>query len=241
MIDVFNLWWFIFAAMTAAALVVCKKVVKTEEQKKKFVFRAAVFVFVYLFLYKVWLKLTPDFDMIPWKELPLNLCNISTILLAVGIALDCRPLLCFCYLNCPLGAIIALVFPEEGFFNVPLLSPMGIGYWGFHFMVIFICVLPVVLGVYRPRFRDVFTALGLLFAAAAIMHGVNVLMRATVCPEANYFFTFGLEGNALADLVYNLLPIPLIWELLMLPVAAVGECVLVILSAPWRERVKNKA
>lgn len=241
MIDVFNAWWFVFAAVTAVLLVVTKKTIKTEDSKRKFIFWASVFVFVYLFLYKVWLKLSPDFDMKPWGELPLNLCNISTILLAVAMLTNSKALMCFCYLNCPLGALIALVFPEEGFFNVPLLTPMGIGYWGFHFLVIFICSLPVVLGLYKPKFKDIFLAVGLLFLTAAIMHGVNILMRATVYDEANYFYTFGLKGNALADFAYNILPVPLIWELVMLPVAAVGESLLVLLSAPWKNREKTAA
>lgn len=238
MIDVLNVWWFVFAAVTAVLLAVAGSSIKNEDSKRKFVFWASVFVFVYLFLYKVWLSHSPDYDMEPWNELPLNLCNLSTVLLAIAMLSDSRALMCFCYLNCPLGALIALLFPEEGFYNVPLLTPMGLGYWGFHFLVIFLCALPVVLGLYRPKFKDILISVGLLFLAATVMHGVNLLMRATVYDEANYFYTFGLEGNALADFAYNILPIPLLWELVMLPVAAVGESLLVLLSAPWKNREK---
>ena len=47
-----------------------------------------------------------------------------------------------------------------------------------------------------------------------------MLLRATVYPEANYFYTYGLEGNAVLEGLRSLIPIPLVYELPLLAVMA---------------------
>ena len=228
MISVCNLWWFVFLTVTVAGLAVCPFLLKTEKARKKFLIIGSIFVFVYLFFYKVVLLQDVDYDSCPWEELPLNLCNIAPILLIFAVYWDNRALKAFCLLNCTIGAIIACVFPIADFDGVLVLSARGIGYWGFHFMVIFLCVSLVTLGQYKPKFKDLLYSVPLFFAFACVMHGVNMAIRsAGLCDKPNYFFTYGLEGNALADLVYNILPIPLVWEVLMLPPVAAVEAVII--------------
>ena len=61
----------------------------------------------------------------------------------------------------------------------------------------------------------------------AAAHGVNLLLRATVSPQANYFYTLGLEGNPVLEGLWALLPVPLAYELPLLLVL-LAVCALVI-------------
>lgn len=231
MISVFSFWWFFLLALTVAGLTVCPLLMKTTTSRKRFLIAGGIFVFVYLFFYKYALFLDPAYETDPWNELPLNLCNIAALLVIFGVKTDNRALKSFCYLNCTIGALVACIFPEAAFDGVPMLSARGIGFWGYHFMVLFLCVSLVTLDEYTPKYKDLLYAVPLFFACACVMHGVNTLFRATgLSPIANYFFTYGLEGNALADLAYNILPIPLIWEVLMLPPCAAVEAVIIFLT-----------
>ena len=65
----------------------------------------------------------------------------------------------------------------------------------------------------------------LLVGLGTAVHGVNVLLRATVFGGANYFYTFGLEGNVVLEGLWALLPMPLVYELplLLVLIAVPGD------------------
>lgn len=236
MIAVLNPLWFALLGVAAVLLIGLRLLVKDGRRREKIMGWAGILVCVYLFAYKYFLSREPSFDFVIWHELPLNLCNLAGVCVAVGMLADCRPLKAFAYLNCTIGTMIALLFPEDGFDRAPFFSACGIGYWGFHFLVLFVCVGTVAVGGYRPRFKDILWALGLVLACAGVMHGVNLIMRGTVYPGANYFYTFGLPGNALADRVFAILPIPFLWLFPMLVPAAAAQALLVALTLLWQRR-----
>lgn len=234
MIAVFNPLWFAMLAATVAAIPTARLWIREEKTRQKFLGYLGIFAFLYLAVYKFCLSREDPAYFHIWNELPLNLCNINCILVAVAMLADCRPLKAYAFLNGTLGAIIALVFPDPNFTGVPFLSAFGIGYWGFHFLVLFLAAGVVVIGGYRPRYKDLIWALSLLLGSAVIAHLINLLLRATVFEGANYFFTFGLAGNALAETLYALLPVPLLWEVMMLVPVAIVEAVMITLTAPWK-------
>lgn len=239
MINAFSAWWFIFLGIVVGGAVLCRFLFKTDAARQKLLIYSGIFVCLYLFVYKAFLLNDPTYETNIWNELPLNLCNLAPLLIAIAVAKDNRALKAYGFLNCIIGAVVAVIFPDPAFENAPVLSAKGIGFWGYHFMVLFVCLALVILGQYRPRFRDILITVPLFFASACVAHGVNVLLRETgLCAQANYFFTFGLEGNALADLAFNILPKPLAWELLMLPPCAAAEAVIVLLTCPFRNRSK---
>ncbi len=244
MLDAFAPLWFVFLAVAVLLLPLSRYLLKdaSKEKKSRVLLFLGIFVLLYLAVYKIALSRDTTYDFSWWNELPLNLCNLAPIFLIFASALDCKPLYAYLYLNCSLGAIVALVVPEAEFVGAPLLSARGLGYWGFHFLVMFLALVPIVLGVYRPKLRDVWVSGCLLFLSACVMHGVNALMRATVYEKANFFFTYGLEGNALADLLYGILPVNLLWLLLMTPVYAAVGClmVLVVRLAGGKKEKKKK-
>ena len=56
--------------------------------------------------------------------------------------------------------------------------------------------------------------------------GVNHLLRMTVYPDANYFFTYGLEGNVVMDAFTGMIPIEFLWMMpLVLLMAVLCVCI----------------
>lgn len=242
MIAAFSAWWFVFLALTVGGLILSRLLLgkKSRKTQLRFLLFTGIAVFVYLAVYKVCLSLDTTYDFSWWNELPLNLCNLAPIFLILAAAFDKKPLFSYLYFNCTLGALVALAAAEVEFIDVKLLSARGLGYWGFHFLVLFLALAPIVIGTYRPRYRDILPSAGLIFLSAAIAHVINVLMRATVYEKANFFFTFGLEGNPIAEPLYNLLPVPLLWLIPVLPIYIAVGALMVTVTFPWTDRKKER-
>ena len=133
---VFNL---VFAGclllLTAASLLLRKK---SEKARKTVLLTACAVTVIGFFLYKYFLSMDSDFAAITadmggfnwWGELPLQLCNINMILIPIAVLKDSRPLKCFCFFLAPLGALMALLMPANGFDGYSLLLPRMLGYYG---------------------------------------------------------------------------------------------------------------
>lgn len=174
------------------------------------------------FVYKYYLSLDPEYDVIMaemggfswWSELPLHLCNINMLLLPVAVAKKSRPLMSFCFFLGPLGAVMALLMPGNGFSGHSLLLPRMLGYYGTHFMVVIQGLALETLDLYRPRLRDlprtVIAALGIAFSVFC----VDLLLRVSrLNPKANYFYAMETEGNFLLEMFHKWLPYPFLYLL----------------------------
>lgn len=118
----------------------------------------------------------------------------------------------FSFFVAPLGALMALLFPEPLFSGFSLLLPRIFGYYVTH-AVLVVCGLSLAtLGFYRPDSRDIPRILKTFVLLALSAHLTNVLFRLTVCPEANYFFTYGAEIGVL-KLFWRIIPAPLLYGL----------------------------
>ena len=162
------------------------------------------------------MSFNPEFDFQFWNELPLQPCNLIAILAILAAATDWQVLKNFCLCAGIPFAMVALLMPVDGFSQVPLFSVNAIGFYGFHGMVLALSVSFATLGVCRSRLRDIPGTAALLVGLGTAVHGVNVLLRATVFGGANYFYTFGLEGNVVLEGLWALLPMPLVYELPLL-------------------------
>ena len=225
-----GIWWGIFALILAAAVLVWLlrgRGRKSVGGNRRFLGLLALFTLFYLWGYKTLLSLQPDFDFQFWNELPLHPCNLLAILALLAAVTDWQILKTFCLCAGIPFATVALLMPVGGFDQLPLLSVSAIGFYGFHGLVLVLAVSFGTLRVCRPRWRDVPGAAALLVGLGAAAHGVNLLLRATVSPQANYFYTLGLEGNPVLEGLWALLPVPLAYELplLLVPLAV---CALVI-------------
>lgn len=68
------------------------------------------------------------------------------------------------------------------------------------------------LGFYRPDPRDIPRILKTFGLLAVGAHLINLLLCLTLCPEANYFFTYGAEISVL-KLFWRIIPAPLLYGL----------------------------
>ena len=172
--------------------------------------------------YKYALSVDAEFNVITanmggfnwWGELPLQLCNINLLLIPVAVLTKKRPLLGFCFFIGPLGALMAMVLPGNGFDGYPIFLPRMLGYYGTHLVVMFAALAVGTFGLYRPRMRDLPLTAATVFVVALVIFGFNMLLRYTgLHPKANYFFAVETEGNALLELFYRWIPLPFLYLL----------------------------
>lgn len=178
-----------------------------------------LFTVCFLALYKAALWLDPAAPFCFWNELPLQPCNVAALLLAPAALTESRVLKGFCFHFGTLFALLAFSMPVPGFEAVPLFSAAGLGYYGFHGLVLALSLGLGTSGVYRPQYRDLPGALLLLVGIGGAAHAANCLLRAAVYPAADYFFTFDPLGNPILKAVYARLPHPFLYELPLLAVA----------------------
>ena len=219
----FNAAYLLLLAFAAGAVVLLWALLRGRSERC----RAAVLIalcavnIIGFFVYKGFLYRDVQFlqasglDRFNWfSELPLQLCNINMFLIPIGILTHRRSLLGFAFFVAPLGALMALVFPEAAFSGYSLWTPRIFGFYFTH-MLIIICGLSLAtLGFYRPRPKDLPGIAGtfLMLGFGALL--VDLLLRHTVCPLANYFFVYGGDVDiSILNLFWKWLPVPFLYEM----------------------------
>ena len=142
--------------LTVASLAVRSK---SDRTRRLVLVVASVVTLIGFFAYKYALSVDRDYDRIMaamagfnwWGELPLHLCNINMILIPIAVMKDRRSLMSFCFFLGPLGALMALLMPGNGFEGYSILLPRMIGFYGTHFMVIIEGLALATFGLYRPN------------------------------------------------------------------------------------------
>lgn len=229
------MWWSVLGFLATLTVLIwyvrCKRIPNPEntlKENQKFLAWFGLFTVCYLTIYKILLSRVPEFDFYSWNELPLQPCNVVAILSIPAALSKGRVLKSFCFYCGMVFPVIAMLMPVEGFSQIPLFSVSGLGYYGFHGLVLVLSVSFGTLKVYRPQYRDIPAALATLTALAALAHGVNRLLQASVYPDANYFYTCGLPENAVLEGLRALIPVNLLYELpLLLPMGLI--CLVVTL------------
>lgn len=203
---------------------------------------------VLFFVYKGCLSVDREFlvlsglERFNWfSELPLHLCNINLFLIPLGVLTRRRSLLGFSFYVAPLGAAMALLFPEASFTGFSLFTPRILGFYLTHALLIVCGLALALLDFYRPVPRDYPGVVGTFVLLALGAHLVNILLRATVCPGANYFFTFGADVSIL-NLFWRFIPRPFFYELpsLLILLGYMGLVQLVFWVLETSTRRKNK-
>lgn len=198
--------------------------------------------------YKIALSRDADYNRITagmggfnwWGELPLHLCNINMLLLPIAVLRKSRPLMSFCFFLGPLGALMALAMPGNGFDGYSLLLPRMLGYFGTHFMVVCEGLALAYFGLYRPRFRDLPRTMLTAVLISFVIFCLNLLLRWTgLHPRANYFFTVETEGNFLLELFQRWIPAPFLYVLPSLVILGVYMA-LVTLPFQLTERKQSR-
>lgn len=200
------------------------------------------------FVYKYALSIDPEYDVLTanmggfnwWGELPLHLCNINLLLIPIAAFSKKRALLSFCFFIGPLGALMALLMPGNGFDGFSIFLPRMLGYYGTHFIVMIAALALGTFGLYHPKMRDVPMIAATLFIVALIIFGINMILRTTgLHPKANYFYTVETEGNPLLEIFWRWLPVPFLY---MLPCIAVlcAYAALIMSGFTVRDAIREK-
>ena len=212
-----------FAAFIVLLIVVSLIMRKrSDKAKRALIAITAILTFIGFFVYKYFISIDKEYDAITqnmggfnwWGELPLHLCNINLILIPIAVITMKKPLLSFCFFVAPIGALMALLMPANGFSGYSILLPRMIGFYGIHFIIIVMALSIVTFGLYRPKFRDLPLTLVTLLLVALVVFGINMLFRATgLHPKANYFFSVETEGNFLLEIFHKWIPVPFLYLL----------------------------
>jgi uncharacterized membrane protein YwaF len=223
-IETFNaVWWSLIAAIAVVSFLIWLLFHKRSEAMRRRVIMIICIGNLLLFLlYKYWLS--QDLSYLDsydrgtfnvWLELPLQLCNISLLLIPLSLFARRESFYAFCFYTACVGALMAIASPIA-LFTGDLLLPRNIGFYGTHALLIVCGVSLRTLKFIIPRQRDVFLALLILSITACAMHGVNTFIRQTFHVDANYFYTYGADGSAVLGIVHNILPVPLAYLFLLL-------------------------
>jgi len=181
----------------------------------------------------------PDIPVYLAQNLPLHLCNLIALCLVVAPWVKWRPLLAFCAFPGVITGALGTTSPIDVYLNVPLFSLPGLGFYGVHATNAILGVLLVTLGFYQPSWREAFKAVGYVCIVTVAIFPVVIAMRAWVDPDTNYFYLFNPENALILQMIYNVLPVPLLYVLLLSPIA-VGGFLLIALIHWWTARLLGK-
>ena len=234
-----------FILLLAAASLLLRR--KSEQAKVTVLVAACAATLLGFIYYKYALSVDRDYARITaamggfnwWGELPLHLCNINMILIPVAVLKKNRSLMCFGFFLAPLGALMAVIMPANGFDGYSLLLPRMICYYGIHFMIIIEGLAIVTFGLFRPRLRDLPKAALTVLLIALVIFGINMLLRVTgLHPKANYFYSVETEGNFLLEIFHSWIPVPFLY---VLPSFLILIPYMLLVTAPFALAEKLRA
>ena len=145
--------------LTAAAallvfLLLCKK---TEARRSRLLIGVCLFNLALFAGYKLSLSMDAAYVRAYYpngfnifNELPLHLCNINLFLIPLGVWKRNRSIMGFSFFVAPLGALMALLFPEPLFSGFSLFLPRILGYYVTHALLVVCGLSLATLGFYRP-------------------------------------------------------------------------------------------
>lgn len=222
---------------------------KTLKFRRKFLAGIMIATLVVFVLYKLFLSKDTEFVAICqangistfnwWRELCFQMCNINMILIPIGALTMKKPLLNFSFFTGTLGAFMALVMPAVGFYDCSILLPRMLGYYITHFMVFTGALAIVTYGIHTPKMKELPKTALLVVGVTFCVFLINVLFR-TIAPGcgANYFYTMDPEGNAILEALYNLIPIPFVYELPLILVLVVFMVLVTFILNLFRKKKK---
>ncbi len=193
---------------------------KSEKVKTMVLVSACILTLIGFVFYKAFLSRDSSYDIITanmggfnwWGELPLQLCNINMLLIPIAVLRKSRPMMSFCFFVGPLGALMALIMPGNGFDGYSLLLPRMLGYYGTHFMVFIEGLALATFGLFRPKFRDLPGTVLTILIVSFLVFLISMLLRwSGLHPKANYFFSVETEGNFLLEIFHNWIPVPYLY------------------------------
>ncbi|MDR1293534.1 MAG: YwaF family protein [Bifidobacteriaceae bacterium] len=147
-------------------------------------------------------------------HLPLHLCTSAAIIIPIALLRMSPVLLNFGFALALPAAVAAIVFPGEMFRR---LSSFGVHYFLHnvaHILPVIACLAPIVMGLWRPRWRYFLPTVGIGLALMAVAYPVNKVTG------SNYFFVNWAERGTILEAFASLFGNT--WYVAVLAVVATG-------------------
>ncbi len=214
-INPFNPVYFGYLILNLLLIVIITLILRKKSEKIKLMSIMSICIFNAIFwvIYKIILYIgNPElantgYSFVFWKELPLHLCNVSLILVPIGLVLKKKWLYAYGFYVSVLGAFMAITFPTLGFYGTSLFTPHNIGFYGTHGLIIVVGILLVTLGFLKPSLSDIPFLVLILLALAIIAYDINNTIYYLTNVKANYFYVIEPEGISILELFWKVLPI----------------------------------
>ena len=248
-IEAFNGTYFALVGLIIASAVLITFLLrkKSQDTKRRFVLGICYLNIAIFLVYKFGLwygtyGLPDDYVFEIWAELPLHLCNVSLFLLPIGIYKRKDFLLAYGVFIVPLGALLAITFPCEGFGGLNIFYPHMLGFYIFHGMLVLVGILLVSLGLFRPTFRKIPSMFGLILVMSFLAFLLSLLLRTFAGDSPfppNYFYTVGPEGISILELFWSWIPVSYLYLMPGIVILGVYTC---LLTLPFhlRDRAAEK-
>lgn len=173
-------------------------------------------------LYLLWFQYQPGAPFLSWAILPLNLCNLVTVLFVVALATNKKSLYCFCFYVGIAAGFMAILSPVGVLEQMQLFSPLMIGFYVVHCMLYLLGISLATLKLYKPTYRSALLAVLYLEILTGVIYAIDLLLRNTVYKEANFFFLFETGESSYLKMLHGLFPVPPFTMMLSVLPVAVG-------------------
>jgi uncharacterized membrane protein YwaF len=152
-------------------------------------------------------------------------------LIPLGIIFKNKYLLIFSFYVAPLGAFMALVFPDINFINNDIFMLRNIGYYGTHIIIFGMGLMLAPLGYVKPGIKNIPVLLLSAVVLSFIIFIVNVTLGAATGENVNYFYAMDPAGISILELFWSLIPIKYIY---LLPAALILTVYVLIVDLIYR-------
>jgi uncharacterized membrane protein YwaF len=122
-------------------------------------------------------------------------------------------LLTFSFYVAPLGAFMALIFPDINFINNDIFMLRNIGYYGTHIIIFAMGLMIAPLGYVKPSINNIKVLLISAVAFSLVAFIINLLLRSATGVDVNYFYAMDPKGISILVLFWKLIPIQYLYLL----------------------------
>lgn len=162
----------------------------------------------------------PQFETFTfWQNLPLHFCTLTTFFFFPAFMGRnerwVQPLRALIFYPGLIAAFLAAIAPAQEYLDQPVLSWNTLFYF-VHYGNVVLAILMVSLGFFTPTIRNLFGSLLTFFLLAVAVFLIDLVIRATINPTANFFFPFDPEGSFIFEFLWGLIGIPLVYQMPLL-------------------------
>lgn len=165
----------------------------------------------------VWLRSGPNHSPVRGNRNTRRSVSVDRLLCVKAQALHALHTLIF--FPGTLAAFLVLFSPAVEYTGEPLWSMVTL-FYVVHGLNVLIPFVDCALVYYRPRYRDALLSLVWFTVVGLVVLGVTTFARAFVDPRANSMYLFDPEGAGILEFLWDIIGVPVLYELPLLPLLA---------------------